>query len=94
MFTGRIAPNVSRSLSISASAAGAGQSQPTKGHADQPHHHGDDAPGYPLAGANTTVGSGHDQSTDDQADRPQHQGHDGPASPVVPDTTGGTEQRR
>src|SRR5438876_8304253 len=44
-FTGRIAPNVSRSLSISAGAAGAGQSQPTEGHADQPHDHGYDAPG-------------------------------------------------
>jgi hypothetical protein len=28
----------------SAGAAGAGQSQPTEGHADQPHYHGYDAP--------------------------------------------------
>jgi hypothetical protein len=59
-FTGRIATQVARSPSPSAGAARASQSQPTKGHTDEPHHHGDDAPGQPVTGANTTVGSGHD----------------------------------
>ena len=42
-------------------ASGAGQRQRTEGHADKPHDHGDEAPGYSVAGAEATVGSGDDQ---------------------------------
>ena len=77
----------------SGGVAGAGESQPTEGHADQPHHHGDDTAGEPVAGAETAIGSEYDQPTDDQADRSQHQGYDGPASSAAnADMTGGASQ--
>ena len=80
--------------SRSAGTVGTGQSQPTGGHADEPHDHGDAPPRLAHGRCrDPPLGGDHDQPTRDQADRPQHQGHDGPVSPLASaDTTGGAGQ--
>src|SRR6266498_179713 len=77
-----------------AGAAGADQSYPREGHADQPHHYGNDCPGAPGTGAQPTseyVQMQHSVGYDDQ---PHRHGHDGSVSPAIADTTAGVDQSR
>jgi hypothetical protein len=75
-----------------AGTAGVGQSYPSKDHAGQPHHYGNDCSGAPGAGAEITIEYLQMQHSVGYDDQPQHHGHDGPLSPTVADATGGAGQ--
>ena len=60
----------------------AGQSQPTEGRADQPHHRATIGPAAPVAGADAAVGGGHDQPAEGHGDQPCHRATVAPSPPV------------